>query len=188
MNISNFAAAVNWKRPWTSGSATHVVNARSSANSYHKRWVSHVLLNGWSEIVTLCFDFGSQTILLSFDILENCIYLHLFFNYIDQNSMHSKFSTLLIILPVTVLYAEYCILILEFRCSIRYYFSLIVPCFLKFMYVHSYLYADMLRNPFLPSVTQTRYIMFTEEFLLYVYNVFKIIVWRLVVAAPYWNF
>lgn len=60
MNIYNFAAAVNWKRPWTSGSATHVVNARSSANSYHKRWVSHIILSGWSEIVTLCFDFGRQ--------------------------------------------------------------------------------------------------------------------------------
>lgn len=185
MNISNFAAAVNWKRPWTSGSATHVVNARSSANSYHKRWVSHIILNGWSEIVTLCFDFGRQFFypLISLRIAFTYTY---FLNYIDQNSMHSKFSTLLIILLVTVLYAEYSIL--EFRCSIRYYFSLIVPCFLKFMYVHSYLYADMLRNPFFPSVTQTRYIMFTEEFLLYVYNVFKIIVWRLVVAAPYWNF
>lgn len=138
------------------------------------KWDCHIMFWFW------------ETILLPFDILENCSYLHLFFNYIDQNSMRSKFSTLLIIF--LVLFAEYCILILEFRCSIRYYFSLIVPCFLKFMYVHSYLYADMLRNPFLPSVTQTRYIMFTEEFLLYVYNVFKIIVWRLVVAAPYWNF
>lgn len=140
------------------------------------KWDCHIMFWFW------------ETILLSFDILENCIYLHLFFNYryIDQNSMHSTFSTLLIIFLVTVLYVEYCIL--EFCSSIRYYFSLIVPCFLKFMYVHSYLYADMLRNPFLPSVTQTRYIMFTEEFLLYVYNVFKIIVWQLVVAAPYWNF